>query len=646
MELLQNVYGLKGTDITDYINSIIRKSNDVITSAKKNNNPNEFAELLIKDSFDFNTVISIVCLMKYICSENDIVYWNSADKKINEYIQSYNCDIELFNSIVKNIGHITNRHYKLFLYRTLKTMDKYGIKYNVKEVRMFLNKIHEAEKYIFEFLEKPIKIDINKTSVDHESESLLSAVNPEGNRIVINRESLYYLIKRVPDNKLRQDIEDKYMIHTNKISSLFANILILRYFYAKKINYNSYSHIVNNKEISEIDEIKDLIVDLNNKLNDETRKYIKFVQKETNKKIGEKIGLHDIIYICNKLLPSVKFTPNHVFNTIAYIFRDYFGIKMEMSPSNPIKETAKLDLYYKDTGVHIGTIFLDAIKRTDKRVREPTIIKINNECTTAGINEKPIVYLLTSYVSLNTDCMSFDNVVKLFRAFGYAIHNILASTPSGIQEDDGELYNFMPYIMEFFIYDNMILRILTNDIPEEQLKRFILSKRIEFIITLKILCGNSLFDNIIHGSDEVIKSLQDDKDKSVKLLELYNKINSEIFTCVNDMFNVTSKSISPHFLYNGINGEQGIVYGNILSIIFGFNAFLLIKNGKGGDFVKNVENNKDYKYKHTINEFIKQINCDYYDNFLEKFIGIKINYEDNYFDDKGTETECDTIKEL
>ena len=118
--------------------------------------------------------------------------------------------------------------------------------------------------------------------------------------------------------------------------------------------------------------------------------------------------------------------------------------------------------------------------------------------------------LLGNYTDLEKDICSISDVCGLFREFGNVLNSIFVYTPTGISEDDIELINFVPDLMEFFAFDK---NVLYNLCKNKELVKKILDAR--YLRAKGIPCiGITPIVNtpiLLHDHDEFIwrESLED-----------------------------------------------------------------------------------------------------------------------------------------
>jgi hypothetical protein len=209
------------------------------------------------------------------------------------------------------------------------------------------------------------------------------------------------------------------------------------------------------------------------------------------------------------------------------------------------------------------------------------------------------------------------------------IQNIFAYTPLGQSENDVETINFLPDLMEFILFNKSILEMIIPD--KNIIKKILHVRHFEFLLNLKLKCISVLFDNIIHSSNEFIQIIKKSDDKNV-LNDLYKKIYCDLFSKFSKYINLDTVDITPNVIFNIINGQQGLIFGNLISSILAFNGALHIMENRKLDLFYEFLNNENYSYKKNLIKFISSIDEDYYKVFLAKCLKIKNVHVESYFD--------------
>ena len=173
-----------------------------------------------------------------------------------------------------------------------------------------------------------------------------------------------------------------------------------------------------------------------------------------------------------------------------------------------------------------------------------------------------------------------------------------------------------------------------------EFKKILDARYHNLLIDIKLKCINVLYDNLIHSSQELINLIKKDKEFKYNILnDLYKKVYNDIFSRLTDYVDFNIQYILPQVIHNTVNGHQGLLYGNILSLILAFNAYTSINSNNRLDKLFELLENKNYSYKKNLIKFISNIDEDYYNKFLKECLKIKNIIIDNYFDDvTGTAT--------
>ena len=116
------------------------------------------------------------------------------------------------------------------------------------------------------------------------------------------------------------------------------------------------------------------------------------------------------------------------------------------------------------------------------------------------------------------------------------------------------------------------------------------------------------------------------------MLDLYKKVFTDVFDKLSDQVDCNIGFILPSVIHNIINGQQSLIYGNILSNILAYNAYECLNKNSNHKILFELLENKNYSYKKNLIKFISTINEDYYKNFLSGCLKIKDLSLDNYFE--------------
>jgi Zn-dependent oligopeptidase len=640
MDIIKKIFNLNHNDLLIKINNIISESEQMINKILIDDNlsADDKIKFLIKDTFIFDTYYCIINVKILLSTNDEYKTLSMAETKLKNYNINFNKNKNLLNLIINLMKHTDDVYNKIFLAKMGQSFEKYGTRTdNVDKISKILLQLDQTENVILDNIEKPTKIKLDRKNIDARSESIMSSVYPDNeNNIFLTKNKYYYLLKKINDKKLRNEIEEKFMKKFINILPLIGKLLILRDAYAKNIGYNTFYELISNKTPEETDNINILIKDLNIKINDS---FNVIVNNFCNMIEIKKLTLNDLILILSKTNNSIdiiKFKPIDIMQIVMFVIQKKFNIEFKYSKCESINQYFNTIEIFDNNKKLRGYLHMDLLYRPNKKINQITVIKLNNFYKENISN----VCLFGCYINLEEDECTYADLVIMFREFGNILTNIFAITPNGINEVDTELYNFVPDFMEFIAYDDLTLSVVFQKIKNNNVKKMINHiKKIriqQIIINLKLKCFNALYDNVLHNSSTLIGDLKKMELEMIKdkLLELNNDIFNDFFKDTKIIKNNTQ--IFPQLIYNLVDGNQGLLFGTILSYILAFNCNYLINNEtSSSNFMINLLENKDYSYKKIILEYISKSNIDYYKNFLKNCLHIE-DVEDNYYDEEMT----------
>lgn len=630
MDTIKKLIKLNSKQLKEKITFLIEKSREMrLKVINKPLDDNDKITLLVDDTFIFHIITMIIQIQSIRTSTSE---YDELLKILLNYNIEFNTDIKLLNAIIVLYKNINNEDAKFFILKLIKSMEKYGTCNNehAKILEIFKSN-EETEDIINIILNKPTQIRIDRKNIDAKSESIMTEVYPDKkNMIYIDKARYYYLIKKISDVNIRKYIESEYVKRYSRLSGALEKLILSRKLYSKLLGYDSFYEFVSNKNEEETENIKVMLKDLNDNIDlkleeslKEIRELIYNANVDKNKKY--KLKLSDIIFALDKLYPAIKFKPIDCIQLVINVIQNKLRIKFKQSVTNSPLSFANLIEIYNSNNVLKGYLFLDLLNNETKKISQPLTIKISPQY---GSN-LPVLYLSAPYTDLDKSICNLSDVVNIFREFGLVIQHIFASTPLGQGENEFETLNFLPDLMEFILFNKSILELI---IPDKNIVKKILHVRqFEFLINLKLKCISVLFDNIIHSSNEFIQIVKKSNDVNL-LADLYKKIYSDLFNKFDSYLDLELVNISPNIISNMINGQQGLIFGNLISSILAFNGALHVMENRNLDLLYEFLNNKNYSYKKNLIKFISSIDEDYYKIFLAKCLKIKNIHVESYFD--------------
>jgi hypothetical protein len=639
MDIIKRLTKLDGETYINEINTLIKKSRDVRRKIIDNNISDEVKiKILIDDVYLFNIYNQCLLLNCYRSNNKvDLENYNKSLELILNYNYEFNQDIEVLKRIIALHSKTNNPDHKFFLYKVIKSQEKYGTcNKNYDTIINLIKNIDKTEAIINDILSKPVSLQIDRHNIDAQSSSIMSSVYPDKkNTIVIDKSRYYYLLKKISSQDIRNHIEEQFMKKYNDLIPGVTKLILSRHTYAQLLESENFYKFMSNKTSEDTENLKIMLNDLNEKIDIQLKNTFDILMKKYNN--NNKLSINDMIYSLDKLYPDIKFKPVDIIQTIMILLVSKFNIKFKQSNITPLNPDCNpLEIRDKNNILR-GYLFLDLVK-SKKSIKQLTLLKLSQ-----GYGENlPVLYLLGNYTDLEKEICSISDVVNIFREFGNILNNIFVYTPSGIGEDDVELINFVPDLMEFFAFDKNILYNLCKN--KEMVKNIINARYHSLLIDIKLKCINVLYDNLIHSSKDLINLIKKDKEFKYNIIvDLYKKVYNDIFSNLKDYVDFDIHYILPQVIHNIVNGHQGLLYGNILSLILAFNAYTSISTNNRLEKLFELLENKNYSYKKNLIKFISDIDEDYYTKFLKECLKIKNIVVDNYFDDvtaTATQTEA------
>jgi len=633
MDTIKKLIKLNSKQLKEKIDFLIEKSREM--RLKVINKPIDDCNkitLLVDDTFIFHIITMIIQIQATHSSTNE---YDELLKILINYNIEFNTDIKLLNAIIILYKNATNDDTKFFILKLIKSMEKYGTcnDSHSKILEIFKSN-EETEDIINVILNKPTQIRIDRKNIDAKSESIMTEVYPDKkNMIYIDKARYYYLIKKISDVNVRNYIENEYVRRYSKLYGALEKLILSRKLYSKLLGYDSFYEFVSNKNEEETENIKVMLRDLNDNIDSKLEDSLKEIKdlicnNVSSKNNNEyKLKVSDIIFALDKLYPAIKFKPIDIIQLVINVIQNKLKIKFKQSSTSSPIPYANLIEVYNTNNVLKGYLFLDLLNNENKKISQPLTIIISPQY---GSN-LPVLYLTAPYTDLAKPICNISDVVNIFREFGLVIQHIFASTPLGQCENEFETLNFLPDLMEFILFNKSILELIIPD--KNIIKKILHVRQFELLINLKLKCISVLFDNIIHSSDEFIQIIKKSNGVNGNILtDLYKKIYSDLFSKSNVYLDFDSVNMTPNIISNMINGQQGLIFGNLISTILAFNASVHIMENRNLQLLYEFLENTNYSYKKNLIAFISSIDEDYYKVFLAKCLKIKNIHIESYFD--------------
>ena len=472
-------------------------------------------------------------------------------------------------------------------------------------------------------LENRIQSQLNDPTIIKPTLEIKQQIINIPNELHLTRQTYYSMQRQIRDPNVRKYIEEIYYNKSNMLLESLSKLIIERHKYSILSGHTSYFNLIKKKS----DDVKLLLEDLMNKINEKSKKEIERIHRElTRDGYNKKVDVSDIIYYYEKLKTKILFSPDHVIKTLFKISKQYFNITFENINYTDLWNNNVLTYKVCFKTKFLGYIHIDLKQCENKTLTSPTCISL---CQTyINIDNKTIptrVAIIGNYISMNDKCMSFSDTNYLFKEFGYALQLLLNKTTAGIYFNN-EFSSLMPQVFECIIWEfNTVELLCSNETIPNLVDNIIFTRHLHFASSIQLKCVNALFDHILHNSPELMKILKTTDQHQNILLSVYKKTYENILCYQGNIMNLNISGINPTLIQQEINGSEGTLYFNIFIDILSFSVFQLIKEGKGEKFITDVLYSDQLKIKKLLDSFISQLQND---NCYDLYLRDLINYNE------------------
>ena len=527
------------------INYLKKLQSDIITDKY-------FYQKLCQHMFYLEYFYKCIEIMKYVNLTDDLIEINI---NIDEYCEELFSNKDLLTKLSNCYNNITNIEIKIIVDKILLKSKKFFNKKTIidKETKLITNL---SKKFIVN----------NKHVTKSNFISILSSLHNKEDRILFEKEYCSQLYAFLPD---------------------FIDIFKLKYEYANENGFDTYFDYMTEKipDINDnIPQLIDYIIN-NTKCDNE-------INKIKTKLNVESLDLTDIIYYYSNLTHKKKFSLNETLKNIMYVFNEFFGITFKKIHYEHMLWNDNIQTYIltdKDNEI-LGIVHFDF---TSKKLL-PSFFHINQHYIDINKNEyHSRMCLLFNSPNTNDKTLTYNDVVYIFKEFGYILKHITYKSEYGLCFKHNELDGLIPCIMEYIAWNNKIMKLFCS----ENLAQFRFNNN---TLMLRLKCIYILFDYTLHKSHPT------------------NKIHDIYITIFKDILpDINIKFIHPNILINELNTNACFQYSLLLLEIFGYSLSESIIDGNGTNFINDVLSKPQLLLKELITKYIKHLNIDILGQFTK-----------------------------
>ncbi|VBB17821.1 hypothetical protein YASMINEVIRUS_284 [Yasminevirus sp. GU-2018] len=676
--------GIKGliTKNVDEIDSLvkmfIKSSLNIREGIAYGDDPDICMLSLIRDTYMCTLLLRYVGLMTIVHPDPK---WGAVDNRIIEYIQDYYSNEKFKNKLIELYEHYLQKYEKA----QKQTQTDY-------DYCKFLDKmIHRGEtpkkgietKKMIRMTENKIFNVMNVNPVVKISKSKFRSIPPhfeiKGDDVLVHltQANYYDLLDSVDDYTVLHNVEAMYTSRTANILTSFSKLVALRQLLAEQSGSQTYFKHVNYGKNDTSETLKDFLTELNNKLDSKIRNEISRVYQNYSMNTRgvrgdgrtdlKKMQRCDVTKYVRSKRSNFRFEISHVMNVVFSLLGKYFNIKVEKTSDKGWSD--RVVVYNMIDGLNsadkqkngglLGRLFVDTVFDENKKVSDPISIRLSDKMrinqTGASGTTCSEVALLANY--LPNKGLTYNEVVLLFREFGYVVNSVCYESRVGLINYDDESSNYIPALMECIAWDHDTIKLIVGSADHTIIDHIEMSREVDMCYNIKMKCANAKFDHLLHNSEPLLKiikrSIDTKGDANDEIVETYRGIFGEVMNPVSNMIDTNIKHIDPLTIIQEINGSQGVLYSNLINEIFAYATFWIIKNRSTAkdntivsEFRKTVLSNGVVNYRELIRNFLKYADVNCFTLYIKNVIKLDIidDYvtEDTNCFEEGDDTGDDT----
>ena len=585
---------------------------------------------LIRDTYMCNLMLGYIGLMLLVSND---VKWKTMDNKLYDFMNEYNSDTKFKKKLILLNSHYEkNKEYNIFLNKMTENFRLHKSCALLKEhIRNLENDIYRQTNK-FQTVQIPLKYFNNKYLQELKNNH---KIDKDNLIILLNNKNYTYVINIINDINIRHKIEKCYMSFTDTFLNSFTELVLYRGRLASKSGYSTFYNYINRNKIDNSNTINELIKNIVKHITPTVSYELNKIYKHYGSK---KITQCDITRFYNIHKNKNEFNLDIVLKVLFNVITQYFNIVFETLDDNIIHKTVKTYIIKdKKTDFLFGKVYIDLYSRPEKKVSNVISMRLSDRMlVTKDVTSFTEMILLANY---NTNNVSYDEVILLFKEFGHIIGNMCYVSNVGKLNYDNEFINYVPSIFGFIALDRNIMKQIVKD--EHICDHILNDKKISLAFDLKMKCIEVKFDHVIHNTPELSFS----HEKNIK--HLYVNIYKDF---MKEHFNELVDNLDIYIDSNILVSSQGLTYSNLMNEIFAYTSYYMCKDNKSMKFREIVLNDGITEYKELISKFLQldKINSlNLYINYImhsqKKELIIEPNIVSNYHDDNEDSDDVDLI---
>ena len=542
-----------------------------------------------KDKYILNLVLEIIYIIDFL--NNSLNLMGYSNDIIVEFINEFYKNQNIYNKLISIKTSNKDEQY---------TYDKLIEKFK-KVDNKFMNEINKLKYEIHCKMNE--KMIINLKNYDCGDD-----------KVNLTNEEYIKLQEKIECREKRKKLEKIYFKKSENVLLMFSKLLVYKNLFVKSIGLSSYFDY-KKKSVDNTKDICNLINSLIEKISLHGNKEFGRIKSELLKSgYDDMINEHDVIFYKNKLRSKTLFNPITIINILIDLINKYFGITMIKTTLKNNLWNDNIDVYIlsNDDGKDIGYLFIDICNIKKSNIIS---IKLSKQFNKQNINiTNNIVVIQGNYT--NTLCITFLQVVELFKEFGCALQKLIQNYDNKILLVHDQFQTLFSSIMEFIAWSN--IDIICKDYDDIVKQHIIYTRNIDKIYKIKQICINAMFDHIIHSSNSLIDILKTDENPNLVIIDLFKQIYHNVMVTQKNFINNDIDGIYPNIILDVITNNECLIYEKIITHVLSYSIYYLIleNNDNGKQFINIILQSNPYDMRKIIYKFISDI-PDNYDKYIE-----------------------------
>jgi Zn-dependent oligopeptidase len=556
------------------------------TQLNSSKNREYFFSVLVDDIYEYSSFHSYCNFLKYVSPDKNIRQLiENINNQLNNQVQIMNQNKYIYDKVqeLTNYDHICQTEEdKVFLNRILTSYRKNGVLLSPNDKKKLIklknNKVRLQDRLYTNVLNFDKLIGL---SVDDIADLPINIVThfpvvsennqPKKFGMPLKRSTFTLAMKYLTNEDSRRKLEFIYNTWCLNNSSDFLKLVYVHNSIAHLLGYESYSHMnLINHTLENPKKVKTFLSDVLKNADRSFKREINILKKYKNN--SDTINTWDLSYLISVWKKEYGFDNDVVreyfplgttLEKLFELFREYFNVKIIQSTDEILWDSSIKKYLFLYNDELYGVLYMDLFPRVGKFTGTGCFgIKSHGIYPyIKGKRVTPIVGLV-----MNLSCESPNYLLhhfelsSLLHELGHVFHYFFRKSKYYLLNGSSVEPDFIQVPSQIFYnlaWNSDCLKKISNHyqtsaiLPHEIIEKIVKTRNIEIGITLKKQVFISVFEQLIHSSDEFISMIKPvvEKNNTDKLIDIMNDTFQQLFDQI-----ISFKAMTPN---------QGIIFPNL-----------------------------------------------------------------------------------